>query len=168
MIEVHTNLWVGTEADYYAIAAQCDGWFVVHACKEPFHRQTLGYSGRGAPKNHPEYLLARRGHRLILNLVDVDSPAYVAKKMIDVAIDFIGEGLKAGRKVLVHCNQGESRGPTIGFLYLAATTDSFPADSFDEAVAAYRTLYPRYNPAAGMVGFARVHYVGYRARPAAV
>lgn len=76
MIEVKSNLFVGSQDDEAAIRGQ-GGWFVVHACKEPYHRQALGYSGRGAPKDHPEYLIARREGRLILNLVDVDNVSYI-------------------------------------------------------------------------------------------
>lgn len=76
MIEVYPNLFVGDEADY-RIVLNMSGWFIVHACKEPFHRQALGYAGRGAPKDHPEYLVAERDGRLILNLVDAPNPAYI-------------------------------------------------------------------------------------------
>ena len=64
MIEVDKNLFVGAEIDEHRIRGQSD-WYVIHACKEPFHRQALGYSGRAASKDHPEYLIARREGRLI-------------------------------------------------------------------------------------------------------
>ena len=98
VIEVFPNFWIGDEQDYYGIAGRQAGWAVVHACKEPFHRQALGYSGRAAPKQHPEYLFARRGDRLILNLIDADSPAFVPKEIVDAALAFIHEKLNAGRK----------------------------------------------------------------------
>ena len=47
------------------------------------HRDALGYSGKAAPKGHPEYLLARRENRLILNLVDANDPRLFAKEIID-------------------------------------------------------------------------------------
>jgi len=70
MIEVYLNLFVGDQSDYEINVATQEGWAVVHACKEPYHRQALGYRVRGAPKDHPEYLVARRGNRLILNIVE--------------------------------------------------------------------------------------------------
>ncbi len=79
MILVFPHLYIGTEQDYDRRVKGMPGWMVVHACKEPYHRQLLGYKGRGAPKDHPEYLLARRGDRLYLNLVDTDDPAYNPK-----------------------------------------------------------------------------------------
>jgi len=89
MKEIYSNLYIGNENDYVSYVQGHDGWAVVHACKEPYHRQALGYTGRAAPKTHPEYLIAWRGNRLILNLVDVDNPAYISKEIIDTALDFI-------------------------------------------------------------------------------
>ncbi|MDO9036420.1 MAG: phosphatase, partial [Methanoregula sp.] len=109
MIEIYPNLFIGNENDYETKVRQESGWCVVHACKEPYHREALGYSGRAAPKNHPEYLIARRGNRLILNLVDAPDPAYIPKEIIDAALAFISANLNAGSHVLVHCNEGCSR-----------------------------------------------------------
>ena len=52
MKEIHPNLHIGSQDDYENIVKHQDGWFVIHACKEPYHRQTLGYTGRSAPKEH--------------------------------------------------------------------------------------------------------------------
>lgn len=161
MIEILPRLFVGTEGDYAARVQHETGWWVVHACKEPYHRQLLGYTGQGAPKTHPEYLHARRDKRLFLNLVDVPDPNYVAKEIIDTALAFIGQGLKSGERVLVHCNQGESRSPSIGLLYLAARAGALPVTSLIEAEAQYRTIYPPYNPKAGIRGFLLKHWAEY-------
>jgi len=42
MIEVHPNLFVGDESDYKIQMAEQQDWAIVHACKEPYHRQALG------------------------------------------------------------------------------------------------------------------------------
>jgi hypothetical protein len=76
------NPFVGDQSDFESIMPQLDGWAVVHPFKEPYHRQALGYTGRAAARNHPEYLVARRGLRLILNMVDVDNPAFFDMGMI--------------------------------------------------------------------------------------
>lgn len=153
MREVAPGLFVGSQYDYEAIKDE-DGWAVVHACKEPFHRAALGYTGRGAPKDHDEYLFARRGDRLMLNLVDVDDPQYVRPEIIDAALDFIADCLADGKKVLVHCNQGASRGPSIGFAYLAKRGD-FTGETHGAAEEAFKTMYPDYAPAKGMREFLR-------------
>ena len=152
MIEIYPDLWIGTEQDYEISVKRNSDWEVVHACKEPYHRRELGYTTRGAPKGHPEYLIARREHRLILNLVDAPNPAYIPKEIIDAAIEFIHDALINGRKVLVHCNLGESRSPGIGLLYLAMYTNKLPRE-FIKAEQAYRPIYPPYNPGTGIRGF---------------
>jgi len=82
MIEVYPRLFIGTESDYESQVRSQTGWWVVHACKEPYHRQLLGYAGRAAPKTHPEYFFARRERRLYLNIVDADDPNYIPKEII--------------------------------------------------------------------------------------
>ncbi len=83
MIEVHPCLFVGSQIDYESQVSSKPNWAVVHACKESYHRQALGYSGRAVSKEHPEYLIARRGARLILNLIDADNPAYIPDEIMD-------------------------------------------------------------------------------------
>jgi len=155
MIEVYPRLFIGSEADYERTVKHQGDWWVVHACKDPYHRQLLGYRGRGAPKNHPEYLVAKRGKRLFLNLIDADDPAYIPKQIIDTALHFIDKALKAEGRVLVHCNRGESRAPAIGFLYLLKHTHEIKADDFANAEAEFRKIYPGYTPARGMRTFVR-------------
>jgi predicted protein tyrosine phosphatase len=154
LIEIHPQLFVGSESDYEMGKGRFgEGWAIVHACKEPYHRQVLGYSGRAAPKSHPEYLIARRGNRLILNLVDAADPAYIPDEIMDSAIAFIHAELSTGQRVLVHCNQGLSRSPGIAMLYLATHTDRVSRDSFESAVAAFRAIYPPFAPAPGIAGW---------------
>lgn len=152
MIEIYPNLWIGSERDFENEVNNKLDWYVVHACKEPYHRQLLGYTGRGAPKEHPEYLLARRNNRLYLNLVDAPSAIFFDKSIIDAALEFIHEGLANNKKVLVHCNLGESRSPSIGFLYLAIYTNMLPK-TFLEAELDFIKIYPNYNPGNGIRGF---------------
>ena len=85
MIEIHPNLYVGNEYDYEFKVRHEAGWCIVHACKEPYHRQALGYRGRAAPKD--PNTSSREGKRLILNLVDAPDPA-IPQKIIDTALEF--------------------------------------------------------------------------------
>ncbi|MBN4079627.1 dual specificity protein phosphatase family protein [bacterium AH-315-C08] len=161
MTEIHPDLFIGNEADYESFVKHQEGWWVIHACKEPYHRKLLGYRGRGAPKNHPEYLIAERGRKLFLNLVDANDPAYIPKEIIDVSLHFIDKGLQSGGRVLVHCNQGESRSPSIGLLYLATHTTTISRTSLAEAETSFRQIYPAYNPKGGMRGFLMSHWNHY-------
>lgn len=149
MIEVYKNLFVGTMQDYEKIKEE-SGWYVVQACKEPYHRQALGYKTIAAPKNHPEYLFAERDNRLILNLVDVDvgKSRFIPNEIIEKALKYIDTTLKCGGKVLVHCNQGFSRGPSIALAYMIKHTDTFKdAADFEDVEKKFINLYTHYSPA---------------------
>jgi predicted protein tyrosine phosphatase len=162
MIEVYPNLFVGDEIDYELNVAVQEGWAVVHACKEPYHRQALGYRGREAPERHPERLVARRGYRLILNMVDARDPELFPKEMIDAALDFIDEALSRDLKVLVHCDRGESRSPSIALLYMAARLGELPTESLEAAEEKFRAVYPYYNPQPGIREHLRQNWHRYR------
>ena len=152
MIEIKQNLYIGNEQDYELVVKRQDGWAIVHACKEPYHRQAVGYSGRACAKNHPEYLIAKRGNRVMLNLVDVDNPDWVHPSIVDTAIQFVDENLGNGLNVLIHCNQGCSRSASLGMLYLAHI-GKFIGMDFAKAEALYKEVYPPYSPAGGMRGY---------------
>jgi len=163
MIEIHKNLFVGNETDYeQSVKGQRD-WYIIHACKEPYHRALLGYKGRGAPKNHPEYLYAIRNNRLFLNIVDVDDPTYISEIIINESLKFIDAALRTGKKCLVHCNIGESRSPSIGLLYLAYKS-IIHVGSFIEAEQSYRLIYPAYNPKNGIRSFLQMNWHKYEGK----
>ena len=157
MQEVYPGLFVGDQIDYQKLRnrEELQGWAVVHACKEPFHREFVGYGGRGAPTDDPEYYFAVRGAELALNLIDVSHVSYISQQAIDAGLLFIHEHLHdSGEKwnVLVHCNRGQSRGPGLALLYLHLLTDQYP-DSLAVSELAFRGLYPAYDPGAGIHGY---------------
>ncbi len=157
MIEVFNNLFIGSEIDNETIVKREGGWHVVHACKEPYHRQLLGYTGRAAPKPHPDNLVADQGNRLFLNLIDAHDPAYIPKEIIDAAIGFVNKTVQSGGRVLLHCNQSRARSPSIGLIYLAIHTKLISRTSRPYAKAEYQRLYPYYNPNRSMRGFLIKH-----------
>jgi len=160
MLEVYPNLFVGNKIDEQRLRGD-PNWFFIHACKEPYHRQALGYTVRAAPKSHPEYLIARRNSCLILNLIDGTDVNCVSVEIIDVALETIHANI-GKTKILLHCNQGLSRSPSIALLYLARYTDLFMGLDVDKGVAAFRKIYPSYNPARGMAGYIRLNWAQYQ------
>lgn len=158
MIEVAPNLFVGNQLDYET-RAKGKAWNVVQACKEPYHRAALGYKGPGGPRDHAEYLFCYRQdgdcRRLILNMVDAPKPEFFADSMIDEALTFIGKSIEGGFKVLVHCNQGGSRAPSLAMLHLRKTSQEWQEMKFAEAEKAMGLLYPPYAPANGIREYVR-------------
>lgn len=151
MKNVYGNLYVGSGEDFEKLKNEPD-WFFVQAAKEPWHRQALGYTGRSAPKEHKEYLIAERGNRLILNMVDTDSPDYFSIGTFKRATAFIDAALTSGKKVLVHCNQGESRGPSVALVYLESI-GVLGNSNAKQAVQQFLEIYPAYRPKNGIATF---------------
>lgn len=175
MREVYNNLYCGNEQDF-CVHLLCSGpaksemdvlmcmpenWAAVHACKEPFHRMALQYTGRGCPKDHPDYLYSKRpGNRLALNMVDAPKPEFFAKSMIDKALDFIEQKLGEGLKVLVHCNEGFSRSPSLCLLYLIKH-GIITGETLEDCEAEFLKVYPEYNPGNGIREFVKMNFKEY-------
>lgn len=157
MIEVYPDLFVGNQDDYESNTALFNNWCVVHACKEPYHRDALGYTGRGAPKDSPYYLfLYDEKHHLILNIVDTDDSRFFDDKMINEAINYCINGLKNGKQVLIHCNQGESRAPSLAILVLRKI--GYYKGTFDESLVDFKKKYPSYQPKAGIYHYVKLKW----------
>jgi len=151
MKEVYQNLFVGDEKDYEGRALEMRTWFVVHACKEPYHRRALGYTTQGAPKG-PNYLFVYNNqNHLILNIVDGVPMNFYSDIMMDEAINYSVRGLQTNRKVFIHCNLGESRAPSIAMLVLKKI-GALP-DSFAQALQIFKTKYPPFNPSKGILQY---------------
>lgn len=160
MIEVYPNLFVGNMLDYETIVSGQQGWAIVHACKN-YHRQALGYKTWWSPRSHPEYLIARRENRLMLCLLDLPTPLFIKKEMINETLDFIDQMRAKGLKVMVHCMAGRSRSASITLLYLATRLHVLPTDSFEAAEAQFKKLYPPYHPTRGIHEHLRHHWQQY-------
>lgn len=152
MIQVYKNLYVGDDDDYEKVKGNSD-FYILRCCKEgpAGHRAILKYDSQAAPKGS-NYLSAEKGRVLALNFIDTDSPDFVPGKMVDEGLAFVSEHL-SDSKVLVACNRGLSRAPTIALLWLYAN-DKLPA-TYHAALSAFRKLYPKYDPMLGLEVFAR-------------
>lgn len=124
---------------------------VVHACKSPCHQTAVGYSG-SLPNTHPNYLVLERGNHLYLNLIDPPVPLFKSESFAAFRA-FATVRWNGGMEILIHCNQGESRAPTLCLLFLAKVSQVIPGDSYQTARAAFTRLYPGYSPGAGIATF---------------
>jgi dual specificity protein phosphatase-like protein len=148
-------LFVGDDNDDQEAAKK--GYTILSACKDgPYgHRAALRYTTMGAPKDE-NYFHATRGKRMVLNLLDVDDPKFIPEEVIFPALRFINKHLKAGDKVLAHCNAGHSRSPSLALAYLRAIGEM--PYNFRTAEKVFKSLYPRYAPGLGMRTFVRQHW----------
>lgn len=141
MQEVYERLFVGSALDC------CTGpetLAVVHACKNPCHVRAVGYRGR-LPREHPNYLVRQERFDLYLNIIDPDKPLFMPPLFSSFS-EFTGEHWDAGRAVLIHCNLGESRAPTLALLFLAKHVGAISKESYVRASQDFVPLYSACRP----------------------
>ena len=155
MIEVSKGVFVANQASG-CIRAEVPGKAFVHACKQPCHQRAVGYRGSLLP-SHPLYLGMEQGNHLYLNLVDAQVPIF-RPGSFPMFRDFARRQYRAGSELVIHCNQGESRAPSLALLFLAKDLKVLPADSFDAARLEFEKLYPGYSPGRGIELFMRQHW----------
>lgn len=144
LIHVTDHLSFG---DIEACASAPDNAAIVHACKDPCHRRACAYSERTLPKDHPHYLALERGHHLYLNLIDPPVPLF-QKESFAIFFDFMDRQAGSGRPVIIHCNKGESRAPSLTLLYMAKR-GLIAGDSFETARRTFEEKFP-YKPGKGI------------------
>lgn len=158
VVEINPGLFVGDEEFYkFGEIWNRSDWVVTQAAKFPFHRDALGYSGVAAPKDSPEYLFAVRGNRLAMNFVDAKQGGYVPMQMFEAGLSWIRDGLHAGKKVLIHCNLGESRGPSLAMAYLGLC--GILSEDYSTALAEFKHgFYPFTNFGVGVGQFMEANW----------
>lgn len=136
---------------------------VVHACKSPCHQRAVGYTGK-LPNHHPHYLALQQPCDLYLNLIDPPIPLFQLESFRRF-LAFASEQASAARPLLIHCNQGESRAPSLALLLLALHRKSIPCATYAEARVAFECLYPVYKPGTGIQQFLAAHWSELAALP---
>lgn len=123
-------------------------WAFVHAT-QTIHYRFFGWnrSTNKPDKYHPHYIIYEKDNMLSLNWVDGAAHLYnwSGVSTFNKVLDFI-ERWHQEKNVLIHCDQGQSRAPTIGLLFLAKRLKSIPGDSFESAKDAFVKIYPNYLP----------------------
>lgn len=145
MIEIYKNLYIGNDSD---CIANYNKLAIIHACKT-CHQKALNYS-KSLPSSHPNYLIYENENNLFLNLVDMPKefmPRFT-DPIMKKALEFIDININE-KQILIHCNQGFSRSPSIGLLWLAIN-NHISNDSYDSAIIDFKKLYPIYQPSAGI------------------
>jgi hypothetical protein len=143
---LNTNLYIGAMTDLHLINYQ--DWAVVHAT-QTVHYENFGWDRKfNKPnKNHPNYIYYEEGNRLSLNWVDGEAHLFnwSGTETFIKVLNFIDKWIQT-KKVLIHCDQGQSRSPTLGLLYLAKRAKLIPYQSFELARTEFIKIYPHYSP----------------------
>jgi hypothetical protein len=73
------------------------------------------------------------------------------------ALSFIDRYLPT-RKVLIHCNKGKSRAPSLALLYLAKRLQVINSESYATAAKDFRTKFSGYQPGLGIQIYLTEHW----------
>jgi hypothetical protein len=145
MQEVFDRIFVANEQGCQAGDHE---WAVVHACKSPCHQRAVGYS-KLLPNTHPNYLVLEKENDLFLNIIDPPAPLFMPPLFTHFLL-FANRHWNANKSLLIHCNQGESRAPSLALLFLAKSRLAISNTSYSSAKNDFQILYPRYNPGKGI------------------
>lgn len=99
------------------------------------------------PRDHPNYIMWEKENRLSLNWVDGPAKLFEwsgPQTFIHV-LDFIDKWIDK-KKVLIHCDQGFSRSPMLGMLYLAKRRKTISNISYESAVQDFKKIYSMFQP----------------------
>lgn len=145
MQEVYERVFV---TDATSCLMGSDDVAVVHACKSPCHQRAVGYVDK-LPSSHPNYLVLEQSSDLYLNIIDPPVPLFMPA-LFSSFLKFAKKHWGDGKKLVIHCNQGESRAPSLALLFLARALTVIDDSSYSSARDEFQKLYPRYQPGKGI------------------
>lgn len=159
MQQVGYLIYVGNSDDAAQVKDNPD-WVIVHACKTA-HKAEIGYE-KSLAQDHPSYLIHMtpgNDQEIFLNMVDMKAellPQYT-DPILRAAFHFISGHVAAGKKILVHCDQGNSRGPSVAMAYLARGGEYNHAD-YESTSASFKEQYESFEPNDGIMLYMKKHW----------
>ena len=141
-VMVHHGLFVGSAADTYKFSGS-----ILHCAKEPWfvEAKEKGF----VPLSESYNTVIRIAYNeMSLNLVDAADKKYFNDVTINPGLEFISERMAEGDAVLVHCNLGISRSPSIALLWM--WEHGYLDKEFRYALPQFKELYPAYQPGNGV------------------
>lgn len=127
---------------------------MVHACKHPCHQQAVGGS-TPLDKMHPHYLHYEQDRHLYLNMIDPPTPLFRLESFS--AFFAFADTHITQCPLVIHCNQGMSRAPSLALLYMSKRLNLLPNDSYEAARKAFTAQFS-YQPGAGIAEFLSRHW----------
>lgn len=159
LIKVFEDLWIGDlNACSRGVATAGHSLLTqphatVHACKDPCHRQAVGYL-KNLERTDPAYLSKEVGVDLYLNMIDPPAPLFqlqtfwTAHRFIDL--------WRPKLPVVIHCNLGNSRAPALAMTYLASV--GLIGNNYEGAESWLIGEYPQYCFGKGIETFMKEHW----------
>ena len=96
---------------------------------------------------------------MAVNLVDAQESKYFNPDLIKEVVKKILYLLINKKTVYIHCNQGESRAPSLALLVLLGL--HAVSEDYSVAVKQFKMIYPNYNPGKGISDFLTENWNDY-------
>lgn len=155
-IELLPRIYIGSADDCLPGLNLTPGKAVVHACKSPCHQRIVGYT-KSLPTDHPNYLSFEASGDLFLNIIDPPVPLFKRESFL-VFRKFATQKYTNGDTLLIHCNQGLSRAPSLGLYFLAKQLQAIADESYDKARAEFEVIFPSFAPGKGIEVYMQEHW----------
>ncbi len=160
MKEVAPNLYIGTIHEGSRILSHPEEWRLVNVAKT-LHLNIHGWSTTGKYSKHPHYIIYEEPTYITVNWVDGDAHLFDydhnGVNVVKQLLAFIQKNLQDDKKVLITCDQAQSRSPSVALLYLAKVLHTIPDTSYDDARSEFVKIYPGYAPK-GITDFLRAKW----------
>ncbi|MDE2025157.1 MAG: dual specificity protein phosphatase family protein [Patescibacteria group bacterium] len=159
MIEIAPRIFIAKEKE---IANLTPAEYSLVSLASTYHYQMHGKKKGEFAKDDPCYIMCSHGNQILsLNWVDGAKHLYdwegKGVENMKKILTWIEYQLDHNRKVIIMCNQGLSRSPTIALLYMAKVLKSLNNNSFASAAKDFKELYPEYAPG-GIGDFVNEHW----------
>ncbi len=135
-------------------AREHPGIAIVHCCKYPCFVNSERYH---PPETMIREHVRRDGDDIYINMIDPSSPLFYSYLFTE-ANRFIEQKVRQHKRIIIHCNVGVSRSPSV-LLVALAHLGYLPRESYDSARAefdAYRGNW--HQPGLGIEMFLREHW----------
>ena len=145
-VMVHHGLFVGSAADTYKFSGS-----ILHCARDPWFVNAANNAKICKTNPQPECngtVIRMAYNEMSLNLVDSSNVKYFNDVTIDPGLNFITHRMSEGDAVLVHCNLGISRSPSIALLWM--WEHGYLDKEFRYALPQFKELYPAYQPGNGV------------------
>ena len=132
---------------------------IVHAAKDPCHVKAAGT--RTLPRHIPTPSRSTWASATTISCSISSTRPYRCFQVtsFQIALDFLDLWYPSRREIVIRCNQGLSRAPSIALLWLAKRAKAISSsESYAAAAKAFLEIYPAYNPGGGIRTFLAAHW----------
>ena len=145
----NTNLFIVNKEDGGEINK--GDFVIIHACKSYFDQ---------IPKSNTykkNIKIRELNEELFLNWIDLPEASDFDIDTFNLALEWIKENYTSSRQILIHCDWGQSRSPTLTMVFMAKILKILP-DNFYDALKEFKVLYPEYVTPSGISKFVKVNW----------